>query len=144
MKTFFAFYGTEHLIMVIRPATGPPPDWFNWETHVNPAYILISYVFKVHFNIILPTLPGSQIVFTLHPSLLLYAVLISPKLATCPTHSLFLTWSFYYYLVTDTNYEVPTYSVFSRLPLFPPSHVQILSSVPWSQTSGLRNKCCLY
>jgi len=105
------------------------------KAHHSPAYLS-----KIHFNIILPSMPrSSEWFFTPDFStVVFYVFLISPMHTTCPVNLIFLD------LVTliissfkSTSYEVLHWAVFSIFLSFPPSKVQRFSTTPCSQTPSI-------
>jgi len=81
VKKLLAFYGTRRFITAF---TGVPIL-----SHIDPVHVLTSHILKIHFNIILPSTPGSS---RWSPSLIFpVKTLYTPLLHTCyvprPSHS---------------------------------------------------------
>jgi hypothetical protein len=88
-------------------------------THIDPVHILASYVFKINFSIILPSLPRTpnwSLLLRCPQSKILYANIICTTHATCNTHFILLDlnrlvtyytryklWGFSYNLLQSRN-----------------------------------------
>jgi hypothetical protein len=105
-------------------------------SQLNPIHTISSYPSMIHFKYSSPTnvlvfpvvsfllaYPKISYMHSFSPPFVLHALSISSS----------LTWSFWLYSEKNTNYETPNYAVFSTLPSFLSSSVQIFST-PCSQT----------
>lgn len=87
-------------------------DFFVILNQVNPVHALISYSFKIHYNM-LPSAPMSQVVPSLHDSVSLLCVLHAPPISVL-LHLITLVIS-----VKTGNYEAAHDAVLSSLMLLP-------------------------
>jgi hypothetical protein len=69
---------------------------------IYPIYVTPSYLFKIHFNAILPTAPtiSKQSLSSGFSTKILYAFLIAPMHVMCPAHLILLN------LFTPRNYHI--------------------------------------
>ena len=108
-------------------------------SQINPVHVP-SIFLRIHFNITLPSTPGSS---------KWYLLLRFPRQKPCMHHSsvsyvpqappisFFSIWLPEWYLVSSTDHKIPYYAAFST-PLLPcPSHAHIFLSTPLTNTLSL-------
>ena len=79
----------------------------------NPVHAFPPYFFKIHFNIILPSMSRFSLSPLGFPTKTLYALLLSPIYATCPTHLTLLDFINLIIIGECKDHEDLHYAVFS-------------------------------
>jgi hypothetical protein len=97
--------------------------------------VLTSYLFKTHFNIILPIRPTSSkqsLSVSLPSQNPVRTSFRSHVFHTPPSFSFSSIWSSKMYLVRSRNHETSGNAILSSLLLRPPSYDKVSSSAPYS------------
>ena len=113
---FPAFYGTRRFITAFTSARRLSLSWGTSIQSIRP----ISHFLRMHFNIILPSTPGSS-KWSLscripHQNLCMH-ISYSPIRATCPAHLILL--DFITRKILSDEYRALSFSFFFSTPLFP-------------------------
>ena len=106
-------------------------------SHTDSVHVLLSSLFQIHFNIILPSThrPSKQSHSFTFPHQNPLFVFLQPHMCPTPHLSQICVILSLNYLTRIANNEAPQYAIFSTLMLPLPSQVEISSSVPCSHTS---------
>jgi len=130
VKKFPAFHGTRRFITALTSIRHLSLYWTSpiQSIYPHPTYWRSVLILSTHLHLGLP----SSLLPSGFPTKTLYIPLSSSIRATCPAHLILL--DFITRTILGKEYKAPCYAISSIRTLPLPSHVQIFSSTPCSQT----------